>query len=376
LRKAWQTRLDDAGIIIRDHSIVRPDVVEARAPPVQVARHKTAIPRSSLSLPMQMFARYGFFDAYPHVFDFGCGQGDDLRVLEHAGVTAAGWDPHFRPGAKIRSADLVNLGFVLNVIEFPDERRSTLKKAWALCRKVLAVAVMVEGHYSVQGLKPFGDGFLTSRGTFQKYFAPHELRAFVRETLDVEPVAIAPGIVLIFRDGAEEQEFLFRRRKRVPPTGTLRIPPAQGPTVRRVAEPLPERLRPLLERLWARATEMGRPPEADEMPDTADALAGSNVSMQRALRWCQSFFDQASMESAARRLREDLLVHFALGAFSGSSRRLSPRPDTFSSRWGNEKSSMRRAEPLATTGLFGNAGKTASISKGDGWLRRLPLSGD
>src|SRR5690348_15439080 len=34
--------------------------------------------------------------------------------------------------------------------------------------------------------------------------------------------------------------------------------------------------------------------------------------------WCRSFFTQALLEQSARRRRDDLLVHFALGAFSGS----------------------------------------------------------
>ena len=65
----------------------------------------------------------------------------------------------------------------------------------------MAVAVMVEGHYSVDGLKPFADGYLTSRGTFQKYFSPHELRSFVRLTLDAEPVAVAAASTLVAGPG-------------------------------------------------------------------------------------------------------------------------------------------------------------------------------
>jgi DNA phosphorothioation-associated putative methyltransferase len=34
--------------------------------------------------------------------------------------------------------------------------------------------------------------------------------------------------------------------------------------------------------------------------------------------WCRSFFNEAQLEAGARRRRDDLLVHFALGAFSGS----------------------------------------------------------
>ncbi|GEC56969.1 hypothetical protein BEL01nite_60120 [Bradyrhizobium elkanii] len=239
-------------------------------------------------------------------------------MLAHGGIEAGGWDPHFRPDAEIRPAALVNLGFVLNVIEDIEERVLTLKKAWELTRKVLSVAVMIEGHYSVQGLTPFGDGFLTSRGTFQKYFSPYELRAFVRDSLGVEPVAVAPGIVFVFREPDAEQEFLFSRRSRTPSPITLRLAPAARGRVTRPIEPLSERLRPILEQLWARSVHIGRIPERDEIPELYSDLAKSNVSIERAFGWCRSIFDQSLLEVGAGRRRDELLVHFALGAFSGS----------------------------------------------------------
>jgi DNA phosphorothioation-associated putative methyltransferase len=318
-RKAWQKRLQEAGIVIRDHRVVENQAVEPEiSPAIQVSRHKTAIPRSRLSSPMQLLARHGFIDEYPNVFDYGCGQGDDIRVLSEAGIPAAGWDPHFRPDEAKRSADLVNLGFVLNVIENVDERVRVLLDAWSLCQRVMAVAVMVEGHYSVDGLKAFADGYLTSRGTFQKYFSPHELRSFVRQTLDAEPVAVAPGIVFVFRNPETEQEFLFRRRSRPVPSELLTATSRVVRPAFRPHQPLPERLRPVLELLWAKAVELGRTPEADEVAEVANSLARSNVSIARAMGWCRSVFDEGQLESGARRRRDDLLVHFALGAFSGS----------------------------------------------------------
>jgi hypothetical protein len=274
LRKPWQQRLEKAGIILRDHRIIEkgttPCVPERED--VRVDRHRTAIARNGLSSPMQMFNSHGFIDAYPDVFDYGCGQGDDIRILTEAGISAAGWDPHFRSEQAKRPADLVNLGFVLNVIEDPRERIHALREAWSLCRKVMAVAVMVEGHYPVQGLTPFADGFLTSRGTFQKYFSPHELRELVRDALEAEPVAVAPGIVFLFRDPEGEQEFLFRRRTRHSPSEIVFAQYAR-PRISRAAVPLPERLRPVLEQLWARAVELGRAPEAEEGFDlTRDGL--------------------------------------------------------------------------------------------------------
>ena len=63
-------------------------------------------------------------------------------------------------------------------------------------------------------LRPYSDGHVTARGTFQKYFAQQELRDFIVEVLDEAPVAFAPGIFVVFRDKDLEQEILFRRQSR------------------------------------------------------------------------------------------------------------------------------------------------------------------
>ncbi|MGE5607904.1 MAG: hypothetical protein ACM359_01510 [Bacillota bacterium] len=74
------------------------------------------------------------------VFDYGCGRGGDLSILAGMGIRAAGWDPVHRPDATKAPADVVNLGYVVNVIEDTNERAATLKAAWELAEKVLIVS--------------------------------------------------------------------------------------------------------------------------------------------------------------------------------------------------------------------------------------------
>ncbi len=40
-------------------------------------------------------------------------------------------------------SEVVNLGFVLNVIENPEERIEVLNKSWSLAKRILAVSVLV-----------------------------------------------------------------------------------------------------------------------------------------------------------------------------------------------------------------------------------------
>jgi len=65
------------------------------------------------------------------------GMGD---ITHHQqGYTSAGWDPYYSPDNSCTPADVVNLGYVINVIENPAERREALIKAWELTRKVLSL---------------------------------------------------------------------------------------------------------------------------------------------------------------------------------------------------------------------------------------------
>ena len=152
----------------------------------QAACHLTALVRYGFSAPVQTLARYGFLDGHYRVFDYGCGRGDDLRGLAENGLEAAGWDPFYAPDRPIGSADIVNLGFVINVIEDPDERLTALTRAWSLAERLLVVSVMLANQNAVQGER-FRDGVLTRRGTFQKYFTQAEIRGYLTAALDAIP---------------------------------------------------------------------------------------------------------------------------------------------------------------------------------------------
>ena len=112
---------------------------------VPIARDQTAIRRVSLcSRPIAFALAEGIINKTTDVFDFGCGHGSDIRYLRSRRIRVNGWDPHYQPKQKITPAQVVNLGYVLNVIESPSERDETLVRAFALAQQVLIVAVRVE----------------------------------------------------------------------------------------------------------------------------------------------------------------------------------------------------------------------------------------
>src|SRR6478609_9045277 len=102
-----------------------------------VARYRTALTRTGLSRPLTTALTDGLIDQDCTVFDYGCGKGDDIRHLRALGYNTDGWDPTHRPDATTRPCDVVNLGYVINVIERPDERVGALRAAWELTHHLL-----------------------------------------------------------------------------------------------------------------------------------------------------------------------------------------------------------------------------------------------
>jgi DNA phosphorothioation-associated putative methyltransferase len=268
-----------------------------------IQRHKTAIRRGDFSRPVKCLLRDGVVGKGTTFFDYGCGRGEDLELLAVEGVTCSGWDPAYRPDGAKAEADVVNLGYVINVIEDAAERAATLRAAWGLCRQVLAVSAQVLmagcGKESVE----FGDGVLTGRGTFQKFFDQGELKAYLEAQLETEAIPAGIGTFYLFKDEARRQEFLanrFRRREILPR--------------RRIAELRLEETRQALEPLMGVIAALGRVPDPVEFPG-APAVIERFGSLKRAFAAIQRITDPEAWEAIARRRREDLLVYLALARF-------------------------------------------------------------
>src|SRR5437667_22483 len=67
------------------------------------------------------------------------------------------------------------------------------------------------------------DGWVTTKGTFQRFYGQDELRAWIEDTLGAPAVAAAPGIFYVFRERSEAERLLAERARRDTPSGGLRI---------------------------------------------------------------------------------------------------------------------------------------------------------
>jgi DNA phosphorothioation-associated putative methyltransferase len=316
-KRAWDALLAQRGYRVVGHALVPIGNDESREAAEEsdlcgVARHLTALTRYGFSAPIQTLARFGFLNGSKTVFDYGCGRGGDVRGLKENGIEAAGWDPYYAPEERRRTAHIVNLGFVINVIEDPAERLEALRGAYALAEELLVVSAMLANPESVRGT-PYGDGVLTSRNTFQKYYLQDELRAYLAEALDAEPVPVGPGIFYVFKDPEAEQRFLLgRQENRRTVLRLARLSRLEKPVRTDRAEARYQAHREMLETLWKTCLALGRDPDRSEVPDT-EAIAASFGSLPAALRFLKSRKDNADaiLEQARLSRLEDLRVYFA-----------------------------------------------------------------
>ncbi len=221
-RLNWERLLESKGLKIVGHLLVGADPIErvragggstAVGSPA-IERHKTALVRYELSKPVKTLLEYGVLRDGRTFFDYGCGQGSDVRGLQALGHVAEGWDPVFRPEGGKRQADVVNFGFVLNVIEDPAERLESLVDAYRHARGLLVVSALVAESAGGERGSRYWDGVVTKRNTFQKYFEQHELQQYIEDALETTAVPVALGVFYVFREPAEQQDFLSARSRR------------------------------------------------------------------------------------------------------------------------------------------------------------------
>lgn len=269
----------------------------------EIARFKTAIRRHDLSLPMKCAIADGLINANVSVFDYGCGHGEDVGLLSAQGIPCVGWDPAFRPNQPHTDADVVNLGYVINVIEDPVERQATLRRAWGLCRRLLVVSSLVRIPGRGNAFVEFGDGVLTSRGTFQKFFDQAELREYLEAELETEAVPATVGVYYLFKEEFDRQQFLASRVRRGPAA------PRQRVSEKRFEENR-DFLRPFMDALAL----LGRLPDPDECPQCAEVISRFG-SLKRAFALVRRVTGEETWDTIRRRRTEDLLVFLALRRF-------------------------------------------------------------
>ncbi len=316
----WDRLLRDKGLGYDGHRLVEVPVDDSEkslneGPSVEIHRHRTAMSRTDLSKPIRQAMELGILHSKLSVFDYGCGLGTDADGLRALGFKAAGWDPAYFPDEPKIHADVVNLGYVLNVIEDPAERVETLVDAWKHSRQVLLVSTMIRGKESYESIRDYSDGLLTARDTFQKYFEPGEIQGFIESALEAEAHPLAMGIYAVFRDPRAAQRFLATRTRRhidweqlSQRLGFLR------PRKKAGVVDLYERHKDLLDRFWNQVLALGRLPQQGEFDQEVE-LKEKIGGPKKVHRLFLEHYGADTYTAARKQRREDLLVYLAMANF-------------------------------------------------------------
>lgn len=325
-REQWLELVASKGYSIVGHELV--PIGNAEAHPLNrpaepsatraIQRHLTALSRSFLSAPVQALIRHGLLTERQTFFDYGCGKGDDIANVRSLGISASGWDPYFRPDVELHAAAVVNLGFVLNVIEDIDERIDALKRAYALTAGVISIATMLWSSTSTRG-RPCGDGFITSRNTFQKYYNQSELQTFIESVLDEQALPVGPGIFFVFKDRHLEQRWLSRQ---VDTTRSIRLIGSHAGQTRalqlgrgtRTGKESDPAEAAAANKLWRFSLDFGRIPDAEEYPDAAEVTRIFGT-WRRAIRAALQDADTNLLKEAAEQRAGELRAFFAMQTF-------------------------------------------------------------
>jgi len=267
----------------------------------EVKREKTAIVRFRHSKPVLLALSHGIIEPGVSVFDYGCGRGEDVRYLQSRGIQATGWDPHYQPNTAPANADVVNLGYVLNVIEDPVERQATLLKAYELAQRALVVAVRVDR--ALETGTEFSDGFLTSRGSFQKLYKQSEFKEYLERVVGRRPHMAALGIAYLFKDEVLESSYLVSlAHKSVEASRAYAIEQfSRDATAKKFVD---------------LAVSLGRPPVATEFEAYAELLERFG-SPARIERLAQLLLSPNAVEEVRHKRREDILTYVAMMRLQG-----------------------------------------------------------
>jgi DNA phosphorothioation-associated putative methyltransferase len=270
---------------------------------LEIERHRAAIARTDISRPVRLAIEGAILNPDTTFFDYGCGYGGDVQRVGNLGYTSAGWDPYYYPDIPRTAADVVNLGYVLNVIEDSEERRQSLIQAWELTQKVLIVAAQILINAPSKTQLAYNDGIVTRRNTFQKYYEQQELKTYIDEVLNVDAVPIALGVYFVFRDEAQKESYKAIRFFSTTSTPRVRIPTKRF-------EDYQEQLQPLM----AFFTKRGRLPVKGELENEQELL-NEFGNFRRAFGVILQATDEAEWDAIAYRRSLDIQVYLALTHF-------------------------------------------------------------
>jgi diadenosine tetraphosphate (Ap4A) HIT family hydrolase len=123
--------------------------------------HLTAIERIKLSFPAQFLLEKNLLKG--QILDFGCGFGNDIKLLKQKGFDITGYDPYHLPQYPTDKFDTIICFYVLNVL-FPEEQANVLMEVSHLLKPGGKVYYAVRRDIKKEG---FREHYIHKRPTYQ-----------------------------------------------------------------------------------------------------------------------------------------------------------------------------------------------------------------
>lgn len=169
---------------------------------IEIQTWRTAIKRNRLSKPVQIYKD----KIISKSLDMGCGHGQDVQILQSEGYDILGYDKYFQQDTMIlkeNTYDTVICNYVLNVIPYIDERLMVLHDINDLLKDTGKAYITVRPkreEYTLKHKTEFRDGWLTSIGTFQKFYTAEDLAEEVGNVFgDIKVICKDPVIVEVMK---------------------------------------------------------------------------------------------------------------------------------------------------------------------------------
>ncbi len=112
--------------------------------------HLTAKEREYLSFPAKILFNHNLLVG--DVLDFGCGFGNDVKLLSLKGIKIAGYDKHYFPEYPIKKFDTIICFYVLNVL-MPEEQALVLMELSQLIKPTGKVYIAVRRDLKYEGFR-------------------------------------------------------------------------------------------------------------------------------------------------------------------------------------------------------------------------------
>lgn len=156
---------------------------------MEIKPELTAIHRKNISYPLkQIIDSLNYAEP---ILDYGCGHGFDVMYLLEEGYLIDGYDKYIASSVNkitFNKYKFIYSFYVLNVIPDISERVDVLEDIKKLSDKdtIIYIAVrsyneFIKNYKSYANYVDYGDGIVTKKKTFQKYYKEEEIIEFLKD---------------------------------------------------------------------------------------------------------------------------------------------------------------------------------------------------